>query len=63
MERHPVDQRGERLRLGAAMGFASLAPVAYETRLLEDAQVLGNRRLRDARAIGQNVHGELAVAC
>jgi hypothetical protein len=46
---------------GWAVGLASLAPVTHQARDLEDAQVLGDRWLRDSGPIGQGPHGQFAV--
>ena len=62
IEAHPVDQGHQSLRLGAIAGFASLAPVAHRAGKLQNAQVLGNCRLRHAGTISQGMHGLLPAA-
>src|SRR3546814_3403376 len=59
VEAHPVDQGRQALRLGAVVGLAPIAPVAHEAGELQDGQMLGHRRLRDARMVGQDPHGLL----
>src|SRR3546814_14627466 len=59
VEAHPVDQGRQTLRLGAVVGLAPIAPVAHEAGELQDGQMLGHRRLRDARMVGQDPHGLL----
>jgi hypothetical protein len=44
------------LRLGTVVGLAPLAPVAHQAGELQDAQVLGHSRLRDALLVGQYAH-------
>src|SRR5262249_9412931 len=62
VEAHPVDQRRQTLRLGAVVGLAALAPGAHQAGMLEDAEVLGDRGLRDTGPLSQGPHGPLAVA-
>ena len=59
---HPVDQGGQAFRVGAVVGLASFGAVADEPGVLQDAQVLGDRRLRDPGVVGQRAHGLLALA-
>ncbi len=49
------------MRLGAVVGLAALAPVAYQAGELQNGQVLGHRRLRDPGPVGQGAYGLLAV--
>src|ERR1700689_913556 len=51
---HPVDQGCQTLRLRTVVGFAPLVPVQHQAGALQYAQVLGYRRLRDARTPGQS---------
>src|SRR3984885_4702580 len=53
VEAHPVDQGRQRLRLGAVMGLAALAPVEHQTRKFENAQMLGQPGLGNAGRIGR----------
>jgi hypothetical protein len=46
----------------AVVGFTSVAPIAHQTGNLEDGQVLGDHRLRDAGLISEGVHRLLAIA-
>jgi hypothetical protein len=62
IEVHPVDQWRKALRLDTILGLASLAPVAHQACEFQDAQMLGNYRLRDSGLIGQGSHGLFAVA-
>ena len=48
--------------LGAVVGLASVAPIAHQAGELEDAEMLGHRRLRNARLVRQHPHGLFAVA-
>ena len=50
------------MRLGAVVRLASMRPIANQPREFQHGKVLGHRRLRHAGAIGQSVHGLLAVA-
>lgn len=58
----PVDQGRQRIGLGAIVGFASLAAMAYQFGPLEHGEVLGDSGLRYACVAGQCVHGLFAVA-
>jgi hypothetical protein len=46
----------------AVVGFTSGAPIAHQAGDLEDGQVLGDHRLRDAGLIREGVHRLLAIA-
>jgi hypothetical protein len=62
VEAHLVDQRRQALRPGGVVGLAPLAPVVNQAGKLENARVLGDRRLRDPGTVGQGPHGLFAVA-
>jgi hypothetical protein len=49
------------LRPGTVVGLAPLAPVAHQAGPLQNAQVLGDRRLRDSGPLGERPHGLFAV--
>jgi len=57
-----VDQRGERFGLGAVVDQAPFRPMPDQARQLQDAEVLGHRRLRYPGVVGQGANGQLAVA-
>jgi hypothetical protein len=58
----PVDQRRERAELRAVMCLAALVAVAHQPGLLENAKVLGDRRLGDSRPRRQGSNRFLSFA-
>jgi hypothetical protein len=58
----PIDQGREGSRLRAVVGFASFTAMANESGAFESGEMFGDHGLRDAGALGQGMHGLLAVA-
>jgi hypothetical protein len=56
----PVDHGGERIGLGAVMGFASFVAMADQLGALEHGQMLGDGGLGDSGVAGEGVDGLLA---
>jgi hypothetical protein len=62
IDAHPIDERSQSLWPRAVMRFASLAPVAHQLGILQNAEVFGNGRLRYAGTIRQRMYGLLPIA-
>ena len=58
----PVDQGGKRAELRAIVGLSSLMAVAYQPGLLENAEMLRHRRLRNPGLRGQGPDRLLSFA-
>jgi hypothetical protein len=52
----PINERGERLGLCAIERLTALLAIAYELRLFENAEMLGDSRLRDSGPLGQSAN-------
>ena len=57
----PVEQRAQGVKLRAVVRLAAFMAVAHQPRLLENAKMLGNGRLRDSGSSRQSPNRLLSV--
>lgn len=62
VDAQPVDEGGEALGSGGVVGVAAMVAGLNQAGAAKDAEVLGDRRLRDAGVGGEVADGEGAVA-
>ena len=62
VESYPVDEGNEGLGLCAVVGLAAVLSRADDAGIFQDAEVLGDRGLRDGAAVGEHADGLFALA-